>query len=514
MSLLSDISIGYLKRQQAKGEEEHKATVERNKAMVANMDKALDAAYNDPSLRPEAKTELLNRRQQLWGLDVTDRNLGKKISKTGSILWEGFEPPAAQPQTLNATLQPGSSMAGPQAIPSPDIQMGTGHQPPSTAEGTSIIPPRQMQMGLPVNISQTLPAPTPPQGYKQSAFRTPEEMESEADRLTKKAIGYEGDKSYAVEKGKKRADAEYPAAVEDHWNYSNGILWNQADGTVKKIQDISQDKEVHTYREQGTNLMVTQMRRPDGTEYDIRSTTPAAENNNELLNAIRATTLAEKTKASPGQVINLATGNPVDLKANEAALLTDMNTLIDQNAYVKKLMDKGIETGAIRGWATVEGMTLPVVQDTLDPNLVELVSEIQRLNNIYVYVMTGKQISESESVRLALTAPGVKYNNETNKRLINNFARSGLVKANNYMQIHGWGFAPGTREDSFPGLDLNNFGPGRGVEAPKPKTTPNANTSPGNTTGGLIYVTAPDGVSYPFKTQAEANAFKKAAGIK
>lgn len=164
-----------------------------------------------------------------------------------------------------------------------------------------------------------------------------------------------------------------------------------------------------------------------------------------LLNQLRSLQVEEKTGVSPGQVINRATGRPVNLAASEAVLLKDLKFLQDQTQFVDKLLQTAGDTGAIKGWVTVQGMTLPVVQDQLSPEHVELAAEIQRLNNAYVYAMTGKQINENETVRLALTAPNIRYTPEINRRMVTNFGRAAKASVDGFLEVNGWAFAPGVR---------------------------------------------------------------------
>lgn len=185
-----------------------------------------------------------------------------------------------------------------------------------------------------------------------------------------------------------------------------------------------------------------------------------------LLNQLRALQLDEKTAVSPGQVINRATGRPVNLTTGEAVLLKDLKFLQDQTDFVTGLLDKAGDTGAIKGWVTVAGMTLPVVQDVAllqDPVQVELAAEIQRLNNAYVYAMTGKQINENETVRLALTAPNIRYTPETNRAMVRNFGRAANSTVGSFMEVNGWTFAPGGVRGA---ASVGGQGAGAGAGAP------------------------------------------------
>ena len=164
---------------------------------------------------------------------------------------------------------------------------------------------------------------------------------------------------------------------------------------------------------------------------------------NSMLNQLRQVTLDERTGVSPGQVVNAATGRPINLTFSEANLLKDMSFLKEQNDYVKKLLSTAGATNAIKGWVTVQGMTLPVVQDNLNPDQVELGAEIQRLNNAYVYAMSGKQINENEGVRLALAAPNIRYTPEINEKMTANFGRAAASSVDGFMRVNGWTFAPG-----------------------------------------------------------------------
>ena len=164
-------------------------------------------------------------------------------------------------------------------------------------------------------------------------------------------------------------------------------------------------------------------------------------NNYSILNQLRQLDYENKTAVAAGQIVNKASGLPVNITDAAALKISDFQNLIGQTQYVKQLISKLGTTGALKGWTTKEGVYVPVVQGQLNPDQVEAYQELQRLTNAYVYAVSGKQINEQEFVRIAKTAPSIQATSENNQRVTSNFERYVTTALDNYLNVNGWKIA-------------------------------------------------------------------------
>lgn len=177
------------------------------------------------------------------------------------------------------------------------------------------------------------------------------------------------------------------------------------------------------------------------------------------LAALRNLQIQALKDTAQGQVISAATGLGVKLDNASATKIADYQTSLGQLDYVKNLLAQVQSTGAVKGWVVKNGVYVPVVQRELNPNEVELMQELGRLTNQYVYTVSGKQINEQEFVRVSKTTPSIQATTEANNRVIKNFDRFLNDGLNNYLRVRGW--------------KLATQGTGAGTSAPAPATNVN-----------------------------------------
>jgi len=175
---------------------------------------------------------------------------------------------------------------------------------------------------------------------------------------------------------------------------------------------------------------------------------PVGGDQTSILNQLRALELLGKTQTTTGQVINKATGLPVDISDAAATKISDYQNLIGQTTKVKELLNKLSSTNALKGWTNSNGILVPVVQGKLDADQVAAYQELQRLSNAYVYALSGKQINEQEFARIAKTIPDIKATSGNNDRVLQNLEAYTQKSLDNYLNTNGWGIAQDSAQTS------------------------------------------------------------------
>jgi hypothetical protein len=170
----------------------------------------------------------------------------------------------------------------------------------------------------------------------------------------------------------------------------------------------------------------------------------------EQLRLIRDLAIKEKTESSRGQLIHSATKQNVTETGPLVTQVTNLKSLQGVSAYVKEKIESGINTGAVKGWVTFKGLLVPALQETLDPETVELQADIITLFTQYVYAMTGAQVNELEFELAARKTPSIQGTTENNKKLLDSFDRGIGTKLNAILETKGWTFAGEGAETQTP----------------------------------------------------------------
>lgn len=204
--MLSDVSVGYLKRQQEVEERNRKETYERNKQLRDAAGQFLQASME--GLREEHKPMALQNLAEIMMLDpskLDEKKIRKIANDKLSFLWEGTAPTIPPPQTINSSLQqPSGEQQGFIREQRPAEGMGQSAPGIPAPQFGSHIPLPNIAERPPLETAVTIPPPLPPEGYRRSAY--PSESE-----LSMKAYAESQAKMYqelAQAREKKRAEFE------------------------------------------------------------------------------------------------------------------------------------------------------------------------------------------------------------------------------------------------------------------------------------------------------------------
>lgn len=174
---------------------------------------------------------------------------------------------------------------------------------------------------------------------------------------------------------------------------------------------------------------------------EIRGLKPTVSPGTDLLGALRELKYLEGTAVSPGQVVNAKTNLPVKLSNEQSGKVADFQNLLSRVDVVQGLLNDVQSTGAIKGWILKEGIYTPIVQRTLNAKELELMQELARISNQYVYLVSGKQINEQEFVRLSRAIPDIRATKEANETVMKNFRSYLQGGLNNFLRVNGWKLA-------------------------------------------------------------------------
>ena len=95
----------------------------------------------------------------------------------------------------------------------------------------------------------------------------------------------------------------------------------------------------------------------------------------------------------------------------------------------------------MRGWVTYQGLKIPAIQETLDPNLVQLQTELLGLFTRYVYAMTGKQVNEREFENASRSTPTVQGTPQNNLATLKGFRSNVQQQLDAILKGQGWTFS-------------------------------------------------------------------------
>ena len=169
-----------------------------------------------------------------------------------------------------------------------------------------------------------------------------------------------------------------------------------------------------------------------------------AEERNSILNQLRAVSLQQKTAVSPGQVVNGATGLPVDLTQGESEMITRQQTV--QDYYIPTLQDMltGIETGAVAGKLNKYTAKMPISQYLRNEELSMFNAMASYMSQQIVYMNSGKQINEAEMKILSQSLPSAELTTAENKARLSQFEKITGQTLDKFMANNGWSIAPST----------------------------------------------------------------------
>src|SRR3990167_3871100 len=142
-----------------------------------------------------------------------------------------------------------------------------------------------------------------------------------------------------------------------------------------------------------------------------------------LLEQLRMIKIMEQTSVSTGQLTNASTGLPAKGGQELQTRAIELKGLLQMAGYVEGRINSGVQTGAVRGWVTYQGLKIPAIQETLDPNVVQLQTELLGLFTRYVYAMTGKQVNEREFENASRSTPTVQGTPQNNLATLKEIGR-------------------------------------------------------------------------------------------
>lgn len=165
---------------------------------------------------------------------------------------------------------------------------------------------------------------------------------------------------------------------------------------------------------------------------------------NNYLNLLREIKYQQETGVSPGQVISARTNLPIKLTDTQSQFLSQGQTLDYLTDEIKNALTN-VPTGALQGWVTEKGYTIPVIQNKFvnDSAVLDLMQKMYAMNNLFVYFSTGKQLNETEFDRLAKQTPNFKATSAYNKSAVTNFSNNIQKRLDSYLKVNGWKFAEG-----------------------------------------------------------------------
>lgn len=340
-----------------------------------------------PSLQDRFFEQLIENMKQSQGETDADKKLKDIIAQQASI---------------NASRDLGIQAVGEQPIATPFI---TGQQAAITSRALAQSGALAAQS---VPLQQQL---VREQAKRQSALDV-SKLQLEYQQAKEKAAR-EG--AYTLSEGQQRYDA-------------SGKL--VASGASKKAEKL--DTSIVDIG--GRRLLVNNQ-----TGATIKDLGVATKTGNPVLDALREFELEQKTKATPGQVVNATTGYPAKLTDTQSQFLSQGQVLRQLNQEVKDSVNQ-IGTNALRGWVTEKGYLVPVVQKNLvnDPAVLDLMQKMYALNNLFVYFSTGKQINETEFDRLSKQTPNFRATTEYNQKALTNFENNIKSRMDNYLRLNGW----------------------------------------------------------------------------
>lgn len=141
------------------------------------------------------------------------------------------------------------------------------------------------------------------------------------------------------------------------------------------------------------------------------------------INDLKLNLLKGQSASSPGQIVDAATGLPKKLTEEQLTNFTNYNLYLnDFIPRAKDLLAK-VKTGGAEGRIIKYAATLPVAQRLLSQDQNELLSTIANMNNQLVYMLSGKQINETEYKRLLEQMPQLELTPEQNTIRIGRFER-------------------------------------------------------------------------------------------
>jgi hypothetical protein len=159
---------------------------------------------------------------------------------------------------------------------------------------------------------------------------------------------------------------------------------------------------------------------------------------NSILNQMRMVNLQKSTQVSPGQVVNRATGLPIDLTQGESEMLSRQQTVKDY--YIPTMLDTltGIETGSVTGKVNKYTAKMPVVQYMRNEDLSMFNAMASYMSQQIVYMNSGKQINEAEMKILQQSLPSAELTTEENRKRLNQFEEITGQTLDRLLNLNGW----------------------------------------------------------------------------
>jgi hypothetical protein len=175
------------------------------------------------------------------------------------------------------------------------------------------------------------------------------------------------------------------------------------------------------------------------------------------LTLLKSLDLQGRTAVSPGQVVDAKTGLPVDdLSGADKEKIAGYEEYLGDSGYISRarVLLQLVKTGSVEGAYMKSVQHLPIIQRSLSDEQNGLLAAIASMNNRLIYLLSGKQINESEYNRLKAQLPDVTLTNEQNATRINLFEEVIGNAEKQWLKVSGWRIA---EESVGSDVDLSNL---------------------------------------------------------
>ena len=444
----SDAFIGVLTGLAGAHRERQKNLFDQEAERREQMAKAYEKVAEHPSITPEGQEQYFRRAFEIRTLPAEKKmpkeweSFISEIAPKFGQSWLGGQTSRkveAQPMPIGADLEGGAART-----PEPSTYQAPMPEPPPGTQRSAFFSPQEMSQQKIAEAVQMLQALGPIQ--REQALET--ERAKLAMQPEKFSTAPAGSSIVSERSGAIVGQAPKPDTPPNMTNLSRRwVLLGDAKEPVQVLDQLDPadpNTVGRTFLPQANGQML------DVTGQPMRPAGADAGTSDSLLNQLRSLDLQMKqmeletlTKSAPGQLIYAATGRPVPDQriGDQAALrLGRFETAITQADVVRGLLDKIGSTGAVKGYVLEHGVYWPVAQDNITPDQVAAVTEIQRMVNNYIYAVSGAQINENELVRIAKTAPSLRFTPEANNAVLGNFKRFIQTEQKNYLKQRGWAY--------------------------------------------------------------------------
>ena len=269
------------------------------------------------------------------------------------------------------------------------------------------------------------------------------EAETATSRLQDFLQTYEANKLKALTL-QQQQESQLRDDARSLFNAAIGVGSKAVEGLISKDPDIIKNAG---FNKETAQFFFEGLKNKEAVEakkaQEVSAGRASLEASRKALEELRRIQLRRLTEVSTGQLVNKATGVAVTETGPLVTQTANLRSIQDISGYIRGRLEEGIQTGAIKGWITYKGLTIPALQETLDPDQVELQADIITLFTQYVYAMTGAQVNELEFELASKKSPSIMGTTENNIRLLDSFDRGINTKLNAILTTKGWSFGGG-----------------------------------------------------------------------